>query len=96
MTIKDTFLKYWFSISAVGLAVLYLLYDRRGRTIDQLKDDARRQILAQQLVAIREQSERSEKDAEDAKLSYEGLKRRHADLLKQYGISTGDTSSDTH
>lgn len=88
-TIKDTFLKVWFALSVVTLGLLYLFFDKRGRAITQLKSDAQRQLLGQKLVAISEKTKQSEEDANEARDDYEALKRRHADLLQQFGIFTG-------
>lgn len=90
-TIKDAFLKYWFAASTLILAVLYLLYDRRGRTIQELQDEAQKQMLAQKLLTIRDKAQRSDDDAIQAKQDYEDLKRRHADLIQRYGVGPDTT-----
>ncbi len=96
-TFKDKALSAWFLISALALAVLYLMVDRRNRTIGQLKMDAEKQVLAQKLVTIRNDAMRSDDHYAKAMEDYSNIKRRHADLLKRFGLHPGDQSgSDNH
>lgn len=82
-------LKYYlFAVGAFALAVLYYLYDRRGRQIEQLVLDAQKQLLGQQLESIRDQALRSEADHEKAMDRYARLKQRHAELLERLGLPT--------
>lgn len=83
---KDTFLKYWFAGSALLLTVFLFLFLRRGRTIEDLKADAEKQLIAQELNAIRKKAEGSQDDFKKAQSSYNDLKRRHADTLKRLGV----------
>lgn len=91
-SIKQTFLKYWFIISSIGLTILYLLFDKRGRDLEKVKLDAQRTLLAQQLADIKSKSLRSDEDYEKARKAYIDLRARHADVLRKLGISSGDIS----
>jgi hypothetical protein len=91
---KEIFLKYWFAVSAIALALLYFLYDRRGRQIGELQMDAKKQLLGQELQALQEQAGRSQEDYVKAMGKYSLLKLRHADLFKQLGISLSSDNSD--
>jgi hypothetical protein len=79
--------KYWFLVSAVLLACLYAMYNRRGRTIDQLIYDAKKMLLWRELERIKEQTQGSGKDHDKALEAYVALKRRHAELLSRLGIT---------
>lgn len=91
-TIKDKALAAWFVISAVALAALYLLVDRRNRTISQLKMEAEKQVLAQKLVGIRQKATQGGENYAKAMEEYRGVKRRHAELLKRFGLFTGGST----
>lgn len=80
-SIKDTFLKYWFIASALGLAILYMMLDRKGRQLSKALSDAQSSLLAEKLKQIKDQSQGSEEEYEKAKKEYEDLKRRHPNLL---------------
>lgn len=94
-TVKQTILKYWFYASALALAVLYFLNDRRGRRIDQLIEDAQRAKLGQALVDIQNKANQSQEDFEHAQSDYEAIRNRHADLLAKLGLSGVGIQSST-
>jgi chromosome condensin MukBEF complex kleisin-like MukF subunit len=83
---KQKFAQYWFLASSVLLAVIYLLYQRRGRTIEQLRLDAQKQLLAKQLSDIREQARGSQEDFYAAMDKYNQLKKTHSELLARLGL----------
>ena len=100
-TIKDTFARWWFAASAAALVVLYLLFQRRGQTIETLKADAQRALLAQKLMEIREQGRKSEEEYEKAKQRYIKLRELHAATFTKLGITkdsvyTGEGSGFNH
>lgn len=84
-SIKQNALKIWFVVSSLALAVGYLLLQRNGRTIRKLHEDAKAQVLANQLMSINAQSKRSEDDFKKAKEKYEALKRRHPEYFPSGG-----------
>lgn len=84
--IEDFIKRWWFMLSSVALAVLYVMYDKRGRAISQVKADAERQILGAKLEGIREQSTKSRRDFDNAAKKYDDLKRTHADVLRRHGL----------
>lgn len=87
LNIKDTFLKYWFIGSAILLAILYILLDRKSRQLSKAISDAQTALIAQKLEAISEQSKGSQEDYEKAKNEYEALKRRHGDIVERLRLS---------
>lgn len=90
--IKQQFLKYWFYISAATLAIFYILFDRRGRELEQAHIDAQTALLGQKLADIKAKSVRSDDDFKQAVSDYANLRANHGDLLKKLGITTGDIS----
>jgi hypothetical protein len=95
-SIKQNILKYWFYISSFSLAILWLLFDKRGRELQQVKNDAQRMILSQKLLNIKSQSEKGQEEYEKAIKSYNDLRSRHGDILLKLGIATGTDSDSTH
>lgn len=79
--------KWVFVAMSMSLAFLYYLYARRGRSLAELQTEAQKQLLAQELISIKEQAARSKADHEKALERYSQLKLRHAPLLKQLGLS---------
>jgi hypothetical protein len=77
---------YIFFGLAVALAVLYYLYDRRGRQMDALLLEAQKQLLGQQLRSIQEQASKEGVEREKALERYESLKRLHGPLLERLGL----------
>lgn len=90
--IKQQILKYWFIASSLALVVLYLLFDKRGREINQLHTDAQTALLAQQLADIKQRSTLSEEHYEKASQDYASLRARHGQLLAKLGLPTGPIS----
>jgi len=88
--VKQNFLKYWFFISSAALAIFYILFDRRGRQLEEAKIDAQTAILGQKLADIKSRSIRSDKDYEKATNDYRDLRKRHGALLRKLNI--GDIS----
>lgn len=93
--IEDFVRRWWFALSSVALAILYVLYDKRGRRMDEIKADAERQVLGAKLQGIREQSTKSREDFNNAVKNYEDLRRIHGDVLKRHGLSRGDDKPKT-
>lgn len=88
----DSFIhRWWFAASSVALAIIYFLYQRRGRTIDDLHAEAQKQLLAQKLSAIKERAALSQSEASNASQEYARLKSRHADLLAKLGLLPAPT-----
>lgn len=81
---KDTLAKIWFTLSSLLLVVIYFLYDKRGRTIRELKSQAALNQLGASLKSIEEKSKESDESYEKAKQEYLALKLRHAEFLKRY------------
>ncbi len=86
---KDRLAKYGFVIATFALLVVYILFQRRGMDIEQLKREAEKQLLAQKLLKLREMSEKSETDYFKAMDEYDTLKRRHGDIIAKYKLFTG-------
>jgi hypothetical protein len=89
--IKQVFLKYWFIGSALALALLYVLFQRRGQKLDAAYAEAQKQLLAIELIKIRERSQKSNEEYLKAIDDYHRLKSRHPELISRYGLFTGGT-----
>jgi hypothetical protein len=93
MTLKSKMLSALFAVMSISLVFIYMLYQRRGRSIVELHSEAQKQLLAQELLSIKEQAARSEDDQKKALERYSELKLRHAGLLKKLGLSLASVSS---
>lgn len=97
--LKQQFLKWWFVISSIGLTLLYMFYDRRGREIAKLHADVQSALLAQQLADIKQKSVQSKENYEKAAKEYGDLRARHGDLLIKLGlgdVTVAGSESDSH
>lgn len=90
--IKQTFLKYWFIVSSLAITALFILFDRRGRQINEIKMDTERAMLALKLSEIQSRSIKSGEEYEKAVKEYNDLRARHSDLLRKYNFAPGNTS----
>lgn len=78
--------KWWFLCSAILIAGLWYLLDRRGRTIQDLNERAKLNLLSNELKRIKEDVANDQTNANKALNDYAELKRRHAELFKRLGI----------
>ncbi len=83
-TLIDWIKRYWFGVSALALAILYVMFDRRGRTIQKLVADARANQLGLELMKVREKAKGTGDDYVKAMEKYRELKRLHPELFAKY------------
>jgi hypothetical protein len=84
----DKFKRYWFLVSALLIAILYILWDKRGRTIGELVSEAQKQKLLNEMTSINEQARRSGADYDKAMSRYAELKRLHPEFFNGNGSAT--------
>lgn len=85
--LKAGFLKYWFYISSLALAITVYLLDSKGKQVAQLNQEVQRMKLGQALAAINEQANQSQEGFNNAKQSYESLVKTHGTLLTRLGVT---------
>lgn len=86
-SLKDWWTKYSFSIYVLVLVGLYMLYDRRGRQVAELKSTIEQSLLQQKLTNLASQASQEDAVYEKTQSDYATLKRVHGSLLAKYGIS---------
>lgn len=85
-SIKDFISKWYFLISAAGLALLYFLFDKRGQTIRQLHEDVQIAKLGEKLEGLKERAQQSDEKFKESADQYNDLKRKHPELFAKLGI----------
>jgi hypothetical protein len=83
---KDKLLRYWFIFSSLALAVMYFLFDRRGRKLHEALMDAERAKLNAKINKIVEKASESREGYERANEEYEVIKSRYSDVLRRHGL----------
>lgn len=78
---KDTFVKYWFILTAALIPVVYWLLDKKGRTIEQLRSDLIMQKMSAKVTILKEKSLKSDQDFKEALDEYEKLKKQYPDIF---------------
>jgi hypothetical protein len=86
MTFKERLLGWWTGVSLFAIALLYFLYSRRGRSLEETRLKVELKQYNEQVAKLLEQANKSEADHAKAFEDYLALKRRHASLLKRLGI----------
>lgn len=72
--------KWWSVASIFAVAVLYFLFDRRGKKMADLQEEVKREKIGRELQALAEQADRSTDDYIAARERYRALKSRHPEL----------------
>lgn len=74
------FSKWWIPTSVVLIATLYFLLDRRGRTIEQLKNEVNSLQIKNKLAKLTEEANKDETAFKHKLDYYNELKRKHSEL----------------
>lgn len=84
--VKDFVAKYWFIISSLALAVLYFLYNRQGKKLASLYEEAQLNKTMKKIDNLVTNAKQSEEKRKQSFNDYLALKRRHPDVLSKLGL----------
>lgn len=76
-TIGQAIVKYWALLLLVAGVVFIYLFDRRGRTIDQLSRELAIEKLKRKLEGLNNDANKNEEDFRNKLNQYNELKRKH-------------------
>jgi len=85
-SISDSLYQIGFLITVIALGIIYFLYDKRGRKIEQVVYDLQKQKLESKLASLKEEAQNDSKKSEKAARQYGDLVRRYMPLMHRLGI----------
>lgn len=88
------FTKKWYMLtSALALAALIFIVNRKSQTITQLQDTVLALKVVTKLKEFQTKAEQDEKSYYEAAKSYSDFKRIHSDLFKRLGVGERSTTN---
>jgi len=90
----DKIKSYWLIISTALLALFYILWQRRGDSLADVKYQLRRERLSNELEKDKQAVSTATDKQKTDKEAYEALKRKYGSIVDKHGVGvSGDSSA---